>query len=486
MKRIYIIFSLTLLCFGFSIAQHSAYTDYFIKTSQTRSSMNPAFRPQHGFIGVPFLSNIYINAKTNTLNLDHLTLSKDGHSNRLIFMHPDVTSTEFLNKMKDNNYLAADFSYRILSTGFYAGEQFFTIDLGIRTHAEANMSKELFRLLKEGFSSELTETSPPIKYDLKNISGSVSAFGELAAGYSHSFLNNSLTAGAKAKILLGIGSVDFNIKKLEVEYGYNYWKTRSQASLNASFKGISPKFDVDGNFDGLDIGNDGFGICGWGLGFDLGAVYDFKNISENININFLSYILERTRVSMAFTDIGFLSWSKKNSTTLNSPDTENIIDFENQNYNDEDKFEEQINKFVNDIQNALNFREAESNARATSLRTNMNIGLEYEFWKDNMSLGLLSSTQFEKLHNVTEFTMSVNFNPIKAKWIATSLSYSFVHSKFNTFGIAIHLAPSKGVNFFIASDYAIFHVNKEFIPTTSNALNVQFGLSIPLNSNKPR
>ena len=484
MKRIYIILSILLAGCSLTMAQHSTYTDYFIKTSQTRSSMNPAFTPRHGYVGFPLLSNIYVDVRTNTLNLDHLTFQKGG-AERLTFMHPDVTSAEFLDNMADNNYLAADFSYKMFTAGFYAGKQFWTLDLGIRAHADLNITKGLFNLLKEGFSSELTENSAPIKYDMKNIGGSVSAFGELAVGYSRSFLKNSLSAGIKTKVLLGLGNVDLNIDRLDMEYGYNQWKAGAQASLSGSVNGISVKYKDDGSFDSLDFNDYSFGFPGWGLGFDLGVAYDFKNLSEIVNINFLSYILERTRVSMAFTDIGFISWGAKSSIELKSPNTETVIDFGELNFEDEGQLENQITKFMDDIQGALNLTNTDNvQGRSTSLRTNMNIGLEYEFWKDNMSLGLLSSTQFEKLHNVTEFTMSVNYNPIKVKWIAVSLSYSFIHSRFNTFGFALHLAPSKGVNLFIASDYIIPHVSGEFIPTTSRALNVQFGMSIPLGSNR--
>jgi hypothetical protein len=60
----------------------------------------------------------------------------------------------------------------------------------------------------------------------------------------------------------------------------------------------------------------------------------------------------------------------------------------------------------------------------------------------------------------------------------------FVHSHFNTFGFALHIAPPVGVNFFVASDYIIPHINSNFFPTTSRGLNFQTGISIPLGSRR--
>lgn len=82
-----------------------------------------------------------------------------------------------------------------------------------------------------------------------------------------------------------------------------------------------------------------------------------------------------------------------------------------------------------------------------------------------------------KYFTTNEFTFSANYMP--KSWLATSFSYSAVYSAFNTFGLAVHIAPAKGLNFFPGSDYTIFKISPQFLPTSSNALNFQMGLSIP-------
>lgn len=454
-------------------------TDYFINTSTTRSMLNPALRPSQGYIGIPALSNISLDVKTNRLNLDHLTFEKEGYSKVLNFMHKDVTVEEFLDRMADNNYLATDVNIRLLGAGWYSGKGFWSVDVGVRAHADLNIPKSTFEFLKKGFRADPHES---YEYDLKNIGGNASGFVEMGTGYSRPFLDNSLTLGAKAKVLLGLGNFDFNIDKLNIRYSNSEWVVNPRASLYGSVGGLKAEFKEDGVFDSFDF--DSFGISGFGLGFDLGGVYDFKNISQNINNEFLSEFMSRTKVSMAFTDIGFISWSGSSTVKLLS-DEEPVVISPNQEWgNGGDSFDDYFDDVITDFEDMLNFKESEpGKGRSTSLRTNMNIGLEYEAWKNNLTVGLLSSTQFGNYHTTNEFTISANYNPNKS-WFATSLSYSFIHSKFNTFGLAIHLAPSKGLNFFIASDYIIPHVNKEFIPVTSKSVNVQFGFTVPLGGRR--
>jgi len=493
MKRFTILFILSLLIVS-EITAQATKTDYFINTSTTRSSLNPALRPSQGYVGFPGLSNVYVDIKTNTFNLDHLLFKKEG--DMLTFMHPEVSSDEFLKNMSDNNYVSADLAWSFLSAGWYAGEGFWTVNFGARAYTNFNIPKSVFELMKEGFSDEEEESH---NYDLKNIGGNATAFFETALGYSRPLLDNSLMVGVKVKHLLGVGDMNLNIDRMNIAYDGpgRTWSSVAQASLNGSYKGIKPKYkyqrklnregveEEKESFDGIET--DGYGVVGSGFGFDLGVVYDFNKVAEGIADPVFSDIMSRVKVSMALTDIGYISWSGKNSMQLTSPNSETSFSPNDYIIGDDDgakSLEDHLDDVMDDFGEALNFKETkQGKGRRTSLRTNMNIGLEYEAWKDNLSVGLLSSTHFGEYQTITEFTASANYNPNKS-WFATSLSYSFVHSSFDTFGLAIHLAPSRGINLFLASDYVIPHVNSDFWPTTSKGVNVQLGLSIPIGSRR--
>ena len=450
----------------------ASHTGYFIKTLPTRTDMNPALQPENGYIGFPFLSNITTSAVTNTFNLDHF-LFPGQYPKPLTFMHHDVSVEEFMKNISNDNYLSVDADFTLFSAGWRKGNGFWFFDITSRTHVEGNVPKSLFEFAKVGFSA--TEER---SYNMKDTRIIGDSHVQLGLGHSRSFLDNDLTVGVKGKVLLGIGNVDANIKDLYVSGGPGGWTARSSAKLSGSAPGIYAKYDSKDKFETLDI--DGFTISGYGLGVDLGGVYKLNTVANLIPVSWLSDFVSNLNVSMSLTDIGFISWSKKNSIEMESPESTVEIPSTESSLNDGDALIDQFDDVVDDLLEALNFQEVEggSKSRSTSLRTTMNWGLEYEIIQNKISLGLLSSTYFNRSHTQTEFTFSGNFAPVK--WFATSLSYSFVHGNFDTFGLAVHLAPSKGLNLFIASDYLIPHVNSDWIPTTSKAVNVQFGLSIPM------
>ncbi|MDR1200477.1 MAG: DUF5723 family protein [Tannerellaceae bacterium] len=475
MKRLLFVLSIFLLVLGYPLMAQSTYSDYFINTSQTRSSLNPAFRPKQGYIGVPFLSNIYVDAKTNSLNLDHLTFKKEGTI--VSFLHPSVGIGEFLSAMGENNYLSVNANYRIASIGFYdKKEGFWTIDLGVRAIADVNIPKSLFDMAKRGLSDDENDV---FEYNINNAKANASAYIELGGGYSHPLLENSLLIGAKAKVLLGLANMNLDIKQFNASVGHDKWVVRTKATLDASLPGIAPTYDEDGIFDKAKW-NENFGISGFGLGVDLGAVYRFETLSQSISNKSIQNILGKLQASLAFTDIGFISWKEGNSMKLSTPSHEVVISPRDRVITE--MMDEYFEDLLNDFEEAVNLKEtaSEKGGKSTALYTTMNVGLEYEAWGNNLSVGLLSSTRLVGSHTITEFTLSGNYNPEKIKWLATTLSYSFMHNKFNSIGLALHLTPSKWINFFIASDYWVPKLNKEFLPTTSKAMNIQFGLSVPI------
>lgn len=442
-------------------------TDYFMETSYLRNSLNPALRPDQGYLVVPVLPNAGVNVQTNKLNLDNLTFA-GPNGQRVTFMHPSVNATDFLSNIANDNYINTDVNLKLFGLGFYKGDAFWNIDLGVRTHVDANIPKGFFELFKEGFDQENQK-----RFDLSELSATGNSFVELGVSYSRPFIDNNLILGARVKLLGGIGDLDLNAKSLSIDAGPDYWKAKSQVTLKGAAPGaLSPKYDDEtGNIDGFDI--DGFNVPGYGAGLDLGAVYDLKGILP---------ILNGLKVSASINDIGFISWTKKSALDLKSSEAEVIVepgkvggDGESLSQVFEDAFDE--------LQKATNL-EGENKAYTSRLRMNINAGVEYEFFKHKLSVGALYSRRFGNYFDTSEFTASINGR--LCPWISASVSYSAIHSKWDTFGAALHLAPTKGINLFLASDYAIPHVNSDFLPTTSKAVNFQMGISIPLGLKKSR
>lgn len=468
-KFIYIIATIILanICFVDICFAQITKTDYFMKSSYLKNNLNPALRPNQGYLVVPLIPSIGANVQTNRLNLSHLT-SAGPNGQRVTFMHQSVNADDFLSDLGKDNYLNVDANIKLFALGFFKNDSYWNIDLGVRTHVDANIPRSFFELFKKGF-----EQNKQTRYDLSDLSSTGYSFIELGVNNSRVFLDNSLIIGARVKVLGGLADYNLHAKSLNIDAGPEYWSAKSEVELKGSAPGIIPTYDDKDNLDGFDFGN--FNISGYGLGLDLGAVFDVKKILPEA---------EGLKVSFALNDLGFISWSKNNSINLKSPKTEvKIVPSDYTIYKEDgNSLSDVLEDTFDDLKEAINLKGEEKSARTSMLRMNMNFGAEYEVLKDKLSLGALYSARFGNYYTTSELTFSAN--AYFTSWLYTSLSYSFIHSKFDTFGFALHLAPSKGVNLFVASDYVIPHVSSEFIPTTSKALNLQFGMSIPLGGRK--
>ncbi|MDR1937330.1 MAG: DUF5723 family protein [Tannerellaceae bacterium] len=453
----YIILSIFVLFTGTALRAQSVRTDYFLQNSYSRTALNPAFIPRQGYIGVPGLADIAVGASTNALYLDNLVFNKNGE--KVTFMHPWVGSSEFLSNLPDKSNLSANLNYHPVSFGFFDKKGgFWSFGIGVRTLADINIPKPLFELLKVGFTSD----DRTINYPVQNLSLSATAYSEVSVGHARTLLDSRLSVGAKAKLLLGAVDMDLNVESLDVTVQKDQWIARSKATLKGS--GIKAGYSETGVFETIEL--ESIGATNFGLGVDLGAVYA---------------ISDRARVSLAFTDLGFISWSAGKSVNLKAPETQVVVkpgeySSAESNFN----FKENLNTAIDDIREAINFKESgQAQGRFTTLTTTVNAGLEYEVLPGSLSAGLLSSTYLGS-NIASELTLSANYNPASIKWLSAALSYSFIHTRFNTFGLALHIAPSKVLHFFIASDYFIPKVSPEFLPVSSKAVNIQFGLAVPI------
>lgn len=459
-KRIVILSSLLLVLN--TLTGQIAKSEYFMRTSYMKTYLNPALRPDQGQLIVPVLPNVGANIQTNTINLDHLTFKRGGE--RVTFLHPTVSDNDFLKDINKNNFIRADINYKIFAIGLFHNDKYTTIDLGLRVHADANIPKSVFQLLKVGFDQE-----KPTNYDLKDISASAQSFVELGFGQSRSFLNNSLMLGARAKVLFGAGYADLAAESFNVTAGPNEWRAVSQVKLRGAAPGVTPKFNDKDQLDGFDF--EFKGLPGYGLGIDIGGVYDVQAVLP---------MLSGLKVSAAVNDIGFIKWTSGNSLSLSSSRQEVVINPSTMGeHSDDESIQNIFDNAFDDLRKSVDLNQVgKKRGRTTSLRATMLLGAEYELIKHKLSAGALYSARFGNYNTAHEVTFSGNYQPFY--WLGVTGSYSVMYSAFNTFGMGLHLAPRKGVTFFVASDYVIPHVSTQFFPTSSKGVNLQVGFSIPI------
>ncbi|GHT53579.1 hypothetical protein FACS189451_05590 [Bacteroidia bacterium] len=446
----------------------SVRTSYFMESASSRTLLNPALRPNQGYISVPGLGNSYVDAKTNTFNMDHFSFRKNN--DLLFFMNENVGTEEFMKNISGKNYLDFGADLTVLSAGWYSGKGFWSLNFALRAYGDANIPKDFFRLAKEGFGIEEKNV-----FDLSNTGAEATAFGEFGLGYSRTFgENDNLTLGFRVKYLSGICNFRMKTENLRLEVGSDDWRISSNAILQMSARGIQIKHESDDDYDTFDLDDTQFSLAaGYGLGLDLGFEYQ---------------PVDRLKISGAITDLGVIRWSGNNSVSLRAQgetaiDPDNLI-FSVDNEENFDAVKDHFDHVLDNLEKAVKPKEDANSkdSRTTRLRTTLNIGAGYDFIKDKFSVGLLSSTIFNPYHTVSEFTVSANYTPVD--WLSISGSHSLTPGFFKTFGLALHLAPSKGLNLFIASDYLIPRVNSDFIPTTSKAVSVQVGVTIPIGGKR--
>ena len=474
MKQIYNRTKITIALFGISFFVNSAFgqsahTEYFLSSSYFKTSLNPALRPARGYIGIPGLTNFSIGYETNTFALENFLFPGAGEGGKTgLFLNEKVTYDQFMKGISGQNYLNLDINETLLGFGFYAGDAFLTFDASIRVDAEVNVPENVFDFVK-GVALDGNKT-----YDLGGISADAFAYGQIGLGGSYPLLDNSLVLGAKVKVLLGLANGRAYLDGMKLNIGEDTWSVSgTQASIELAMKGIKPQYNEDGKFNGFDSDDLAIGVNGFGLGFDLGATF-----KPGYFLDDKSSFLNNFTVSAAVTDLGFINWNKSNSLYLATNPADEIIisgdktiDFEAS----DDIFADLEGSF----KDAYNFKEnSEKINGKTNLHAKLNWGVEYAFTEENINVGLLSTTWFNSIKTVSEYTVGGAIKPLN--WLEAGLSYSFIYGGFQTVGLSLHL----GSIFYIASDYVLPETNSTFIPVSAKALNFQIGVAIPIGEKR--
>lgn len=473
MKQLYNRTKIIFALFGISFLVNSAFgqsahTEYFISSSYSKTSLNPALRSTRGYIGIPGLTNTSVGYRTNTFALDNFLfpgVGKDGKTG--LFLNEKVTYDQFMKGISDQNYLNLDLNETVLGFGLYVGDAFLTFDASLRVNAEVNIPKNVFDFLK-GVALDGSGK----QYDLSGVSADAIAFGQIGLGGSYPLLDNSLLVGAKVKVLLGLANGRTSLDKMKLIIGQDKWSVaETQASIQLAMKGLKPKYNEADQFEGFDSDDVAIGVNGFGLGFDLGATF-----KPGYFLDDKSSFLNNFTVSAAVTDLGFINWNKSNSFYLATDPTDEIIipgdktiGFENS----EDIFADLEDSF----KDAYDFKEKPNELKGkTNLKAKLNWGIEYAFTEKNINVGLLSTTYFNSVKTVSEYTVGGAIKPVRG--LEAGLSYSFVYGGFQTVGLSLHL----GSIFYIASDYVFPKTNSMFIPVSAQALNFQIGFAIPIGT----
>lgn len=435
-------------------------TSYFLDGTSYRQQLNPALMPERGYINIPVIGALNATLTSSSLGMQDVMDIIENSSDGDYFM-----SNDFLNRLDNQNNLSVNLSTDILSVGWYKGKNFWSFNVGLRNDIGISIPRNTFEFMRKMRS---LEDNPAGYGNLNEQFGGqnlhINSFAEVGVGFARS-INSRLTVGGKVKMLLGIGNMELNVNDVQVNSNVTGWdmdggymdpsqvsgsaSIRVDASLESSSKLLDLPQSGTGYIDEIEFGS--FGFAGYGAAIDLGVSYR---------------LLDKLTLSASVLDLGFLKWSKGNTTVATAR-------------TDQSYGPENIGDFIHVVNSGevLNFdmlqltedKEA-AKGRATGVSPTLTVGAEYALLNDWLIVGALYTGRFVDPETVNELTLSANVRP--SSFFNFGLSYSLLQGAGKTFGLALKLGT-----FFIGTDYMCFGKN------TRN-VNAYLGISIPLGARK--
>jgi len=428
---------------------------YFLDGYNYRYQMNPAYGNNMNFVSFPVLGNLNLAMRGN-LNVSDIFHVVDGRT--VLFTNPEVSSS-FLSGLSSTSKLGADLKINVLSGGFMAWGGYNTVSINACAGIYAGIPKTLFELAKEGLSNRT--------YDIHGLSASAMGYAEIALNHSRDIPQvPGLRAGAAVKFLIGIANFQADFKEADITLGEDAWSGTTNADIYANLGGFQYETDVNDSgrqyVSGMNMDGDGsVGPNGFGMAFDLGATYKWRDFNFSLGV----------------LDLGWISWFDTMHASTNgsrSVSTDKYIF--NANEDATNSFENEWDNFSDDLAELYQLTDnGNTGTRSVGLGATLNVGVDYELpYYRRLHFGLLSSSRFQSNFTWSEVRISANVNPVDC-------FSADVNVAFGTFGTSFGWMLNfnhRWANIFIGMDHTLGKLSKEGIPLNSNA-SLNFGLNIP-------
>jgi len=449
---------------------------YFMKIPQNHF-LNPAIKPSNSiYIGLPVLTNINAAINNNFLELTDVFTPDLKADSIISFQNPNFDLNRFANKLKEHNNISADFNIQLFGLGFMIGKDLnIFIDINDRINASASLPKDLMKLYIQG-----PEQFQNLSIDLSGLNMKAQYFREFGVGFSKN-ITSKLRIGAKAKMLVGLGSFSLDNRNMTLKVNDDYSQTiNADATMNASGKErfSTLKTDLDsmknkGNaFRGLlSFGKDYMKtpFSNLGFGIDLGAVYNLNNMFS---------------FSASITDLGFINWKDD----LKSYDAKQTFNFQPVSLADVVNQTISIDDFKSMILDTIKASFIE-NPSPSSFRTYLPAGVLLGAninLLNVLSFGVLSESKIYSGQIKEAVTLSAN--AYLGKILSASLSYTSANYSFNNFGFGLAFKAGPAQIYLIADKIPVnwskvyFKKNGDYspmrFPDQWNTLNLQIGMNI--------
>ena len=427
MKKISLFLALSLISFS-ALAQNGFRGAYFMDGYLYGHTMNPALYANRSFLGI---GTGKIDVQTQS-NLGLSTFYFPGpNGNAQLFLNDNVSSQQFLGKLRKNNIEDMNVQYDLFHLGFWTEKnRFNTLTLSVRVSEKANVPYDLFRFLKEG-------TSDGTLFNIGGMGSRARAFAQLAYGMSIP-VTEEIRVGGKVKALVGVAYADLMAKQTDLCLESGKWAVNSDARLISS---NIPSRQTSGpvklgdlyNLDNLDWNN--LRPCGFGAALDLGATWQ---------------VLPWLQLSASILDFGLIRW--KLDTRMTSAGNWEFTGFKDMDISGDGAVTAQIDEMKDEILSLAEFRSAEVGSPADLLPVTAYLGVKAKpcSW---FSAGILGTARAEGKYSWAEIRGALNLEPAHWVGITAGAAYGSFGPKFSS-ALNLRLAL---LSIFVGAETSSFH-----------------------------
>lgn len=458
MKKIFILTSCLLAASCFTLrAQQNLRTGYFLDGYTYGYKLNPAFQGERGFFAFPVLGKTSVGLESN---LGLSTLLYPSGNKLVTFLHPDVSSDDFLGKMKYGNKAIVNADLPVIAFGFRTGKAYHTLDLSVRADAGLNLTKDIFAFMKVGSADGQTS------WNIADLGARVEGRMELAYGYSRT-IGDNVSVGARIKMLAGLARADIAMDNLDLKLAGDEWAANAKGTASYS----APVRIGTGEGGTLDLNS----LEVYPLE-ELIGYFRKPSIGFAVDLGVSVDLLEYLTISASVLDLGVISW--KDVTYASTPQASwKFNGFDDMNLSDTD-LEGEFNAIADEFTQLVNVKKDGISDKASSpISATAHLGIEARMpFYERLSVGALATHRFAGAYSWTEGRFSVNWALLRIFGLSGSYAISEFGSSFGG-AVNIHLP---GITLFAGVDSfkPLLNVTPQFIPIDQLNTNVTLGLNI--------
>ena len=464
MKRSNISRIILVICVVFSALTTSAQqvnTLYFMENVPVRNYLNPAFQPLSNFyLGFPVLGYTQFGVGNNCLSLKDFAYN-DASGKPIWFLNKNGNKDNFYNALKPTTLIQTNAQVNLLDFGFRTGKAYWSFSLTEKVEGQIGLPRDLMKLLLYG-----TPDVDKNAYNLTSLSADMTAYTEAGLGYSRK-VNDRFSYGLKLKFLLGTANASLTLDNLKLNASMDQWNLVGNGTGNYS----SPSLLAGDTYQDYKLyktnsATDWLKPSGLGGGIDLGTTYKLTN---------------HITLSAAVTDLGFIRWTKNVKKAGYKVDY-TFSGLDGVNVNNYDKLSDKGDSILTAFKNSVHDSITNSSSYTSYTSPKINIGAEYAFFNNKMSVGLLSRTLIHNKVAYEELTGSLNLRP--TSWFDLSGSYSILNGRASNIGAGLGLRTGF-IHWFVSADYvplkyATVNIdnNNTKVPVPYNTKGMNFAVGV--------